>query len=149
MPRASMTRRGHSASRVGLAVLSAAGAGIGFGLLTSLCNAASSPYLPIGNDAERAGLDGVATFASLVLGAGWAWAALAVAVATRSGRRLLGGGLGLAALLGASSSYYVGDVVYRGEALSSYTGDMRYWVAASLLFGPALGVIGASAKGLE
>ena len=48
--------------------------GAAFGALTSLVNAASSPFCAMGGQVAQAGWGWPARVASLMLGAGWAWA---------------------------------------------------------------------------
>jgi hypothetical protein len=98
--------------------------------------------------AERGGWSQVAEFASLVLDAGWAWAATAVLVGwlvswhTRPAAGLLraavAGGL---TLVFATTAYYGMDVLFDGGAWWGMT--TRYWLIGSVVLGPALGVAGA------
>lgn len=54
--------------------------GAGFGAATSLVNALSSPYTHIGAPITGSLWGGAAKVLSLLMDAGWAWAALAVVV---------------------------------------------------------------------
>jgi hypothetical protein len=98
--------------------------------------------------AERGGWSQVAEFASLVLDAGWAWAATAVLVGwlvsrhTRSAAGMLRGAVagGLALVL-ATTAYYGMDVLFDGGAWWDMA--TRYWLIGSVVLGPALGVAGA------
>ncbi|MPQ99309.1 hypothetical protein GB931_15570 [Modestobacter sp. I12A-02628] len=97
------------------AALAVAGGAV-FGATTSLVNALSSPY------GQLALTDGplrrLAVVASLLLDAGWAWAALAVAGGWLAGGVRRGALTGSLALLGAVPAYYVTDAAGRGEELS-------------------------------
>ncbi|MEU7969737.1 hypothetical protein AB0D09_40840 [Streptomyces sp. NPDC049097] len=109
-------------------------AGSVFGSLTSLANAVSSPYGPIGARAAA----GAGTVVSLLLDAGWSWAALAVvvgwAVATPARSALAG----VAALTAATVSYYVMDA-YVWDAGT----DMVVWLVVGVPLGLVLGAVGA------
>lgn len=102
--------------------------------------------------AERGGWSEVAEFASLVLDAGWAWAATAVLVGwlvswqTRPAAGLLRGAVaGGLALVFATTAYYGMDVLFDGGAWWGMAWGMatRYWLIGSVVLGPALGVAGA------
>ncbi|WP_132335369.1 DUF6518 family protein [Micromonospora sp. KC213] len=98
--------------------------------------------------AERGVWSQVAEFASLVLDAGWAWAATAVLVgwlvsrharpASGMLRGALAGGLALAF---ATAAYYGADVLFDGGAWWGMA--TRYWLIGSVLLGSPLGVAGA------
>ena len=98
--------------------------------------------------AERGGWSQAAEFASLILDAGWAWAATAVLAgwlvsrhprpAPAVWRGALAGGL---ALVFATSAYYGADLVFDGGAWWGMA--TRYWLVGSLVFGPPLGAVGA------
>jgi hypothetical protein len=103
--------------------------GAGLGALSSLTNAAVSPV-------------GVA--ASLIVNAGWAWAGVAVAAGALIGKRVLGAVAGVLALIAMTTAYYGTDSVLRHEAFAMYWPEMRVWWLAALIFGSALGVVGAS-----
>ncbi|MEV6493100.1 DUF6518 family protein [Actinoplanes sp. NPDC051633] len=98
--------------------------------------------------AERGGWSQLAEFASLNLDAGWAWAAAAVLagwlVSRRSGltagvRR--GAVSGALCLVFATAAYYGMDILFDGGVW--WTMTTRIWLAAGLVFGPALGIAGA------
>nr|MDT0663332.1 hypothetical protein [Micromonospora sp. DSM 115978] len=98
--------------------------------------------------AERGGWSQTAEFASLVLNAGWTWAATAqLAGWLASGqarpsvgvlRGALAGGL---ALVCATTTYYATDLLFDGGVWWDST--TRYWLIGSLLLGPPLGLVGA------
>ena len=98
--------------------------------------------------AERGGWSQAAEFASLILDAGWAWAATAVLVGwlvsrgvpTAAGllRSAAAGGLALGF---ATVAYYGMDLLFDGGHWWSPV--IRYWLIASVCLGPALGVAGA------
>lgn len=98
--------------------------------------------------AERGGWSQAAEFVSLILDAGWAWAATAVLVGwlvsrhapPRSGmlRGALAGGL---ALVFATTAYYGVDLLFDGGVWWGVA--TRYWLIGSVLLGPPLGVAGA------
>jgi hypothetical protein len=91
--------------------------------------------------AERGGWSQAAEFASLVLDAGWAWAATAVLAGWWVSRRarpaawILRGALAGGLALGfATTSYYGADVLFDGSAwwgVASW-----FWMIASVLLGP-------------
>ncbi|WP_143740467.1 DUF6518 family protein [Micromonospora echinospora] len=101
--------------------------------------------------AERGVRSQVAEFASLILDAGWAWAATAVLVGWLVSRQArpaagmlrgaVGGGL---ALVFATTAYYAMDVLFDGGVWWGMA--TRYWLVGSVLLGPALGVAGASVR---
>lgn len=98
--------------------------------------------------AERSGWSQVADFASLVLDAGWAWAATAVLVGwlvsrhTRPAVGMLRGAVaGGLALVFATTAYYGMDVLVDGGAWWGM--ETHYWLIGSVVLGPALGVAGA------
>ncbi|WP_406037426.1 DUF6518 family protein [Micromonospora sp. NBC_00898] len=98
--------------------------------------------------AERGGWSQVAEFASLVLDAGWAWAATAALVGwlvsrhTRPAAGLLRGAVaGGLALVFATTAYYGMDVLFDGGEWWGMA--TRYWLIGSVVLGPALGVAGA------
>ncbi|GAB1689594.1 hypothetical protein KRM28CT15_13970 [Krasilnikovia sp. M28-CT-15] len=98
--------------------------------------------------AERGGWSQAAEFASLILDAGWAWAATAVLVgwlvsrhagpASGMLRGALAGGL---TLVFATAAYYGADLLFDGGEWWSTT--TRFWLIGSVLLGPPLGVTGA------
>ncbi|WP_433833289.1 DUF6518 family protein [Actinoplanes sp. CA-015351] len=99
--------------------------------------------------AERGGWSHAAEFAGLILDAGWAWAATAVLagwwvsrharLAAGRWRGALAGGLALGF---ATTSYYGADLLLDGTAWSGVA--PRFWLIASVVLGPPLGVVGAS-----
>ncbi|MGW1352443.1 hypothetical protein ACWCQE_24695 [Streptomyces sp. NPDC002409] len=116
-------------------------AGAGFGAVTSLVNALSSPYTEIGAPLRGTPGGRTAKVLSLLLDAGWAWAALAVVAGWLAGTLLRGALAGTLSLIAATSAYYMTDA-YVADAESA----MAYWAVAALLFGPALGAVGAAAR---
>jgi hypothetical protein len=98
--------------------------------------------------AERGGWSQAAEFASLLLDAGWAWAATAVLAgwlvsqparpAPGMARGALAGGL---ALVCATTTYYGVDLFFDGG--NWWAGVTRYWLIGSVLLGPPLGTVGA------
>lgn len=120
--------------------------GAGFGAATSLVNALSSPYVALGAPLTGTAWAGAAKVLSLLIGAGWAWAALAVAMGYLAGTRVRGALVGALALIAASGAYYVTDALVLGDPLALYAPEMVVWSVASLLFGPVLGVVGAAIR---
>ncbi|MFJ2897447.1 hypothetical protein ACIO87_21485 [Streptomyces sp. NPDC087218] len=116
-------------------------AGAGFGAVTSLVNALSSPYTEIGAPLKGTPGGKTAKVLSLLLDAGWAWAALAVAAGLLAGTLLRGALAGTLSLIAATAAYYLTDA-YVADAESA----MAYWAVAALLFGPALGAVGAAVR---
>ncbi|MGC4808109.1 hypothetical protein [Micromonospora sp. DT233] len=101
--------------------------------------------------AERSGWSQVAEFASLILDAGWAWAAAAVlagwlvSAQARPAVGLLRGAVaGALALVFATAAYYGLDVLFDGGAW--WSGTTAYWLVGSVVLGPALGAVGASIR---
>lgn len=115
--------------------------GVGFGATASFSNSVGSPGRTVPTGWAR-----VAEVASLLLGAGWAWAALAVAAGWLVGAKVRGAGAGIAALIAATTTYYGLDSVLRGEPLALYRAEMLLWCVVSLVIGSALGVVGASIR---
>jgi hypothetical protein len=98
--------------------------------------------------AERSGWSQAAEFASLILDAGWAWAATAVLVGwlvsrdVRSAVGMLRGALaGGLALVVATTTYYGVDLLFDGGPWWGMA--IRYWLIGSACLGPPLGVAGA------
>ncbi len=98
--------------------------------------------------AERGGWSQAAEFASLILDAGWAWAAVAVLAGWLSGRdsrpatgMLRGAVAGGLALVFATAAYYGADAVIDGDVWWGMA--TQYWLIGSVLLGPALGAAGA------
>ena len=101
--------------------------------------------------AAHGGWSHAAEFAGLVLDAGWAWAATAVLAGwwvsqharPEAGmlRSALAGGLALGF---ATTSYYGADLLLDGSAWWGVA--PRFWLIASVLLGPPLGVVGAAIR---
>jgi hypothetical protein len=99
--------------------------------------------------AERGGWSQVAEFAGLILDAGWAWAATAVLAGwwvsrhARPAAGMLRGALAGGLALGfATTSYYGAGLLFDGSAWWGVA--PRFWLIASVLLGPPLGVVGAA-----
>ncbi|MET8118396.1 DUF6518 family protein [Micromonospora sp. NPDC005189] len=97
--------------------------------------------------ADRSAWSQVAEFASLVLDAGWAWAAVAVLAGWLVSRRMgpaagmvRGAAAGALALVFATTVYYGMDVIFDGGAWWGMA--TRYWLISSVVLGPVLGVAG-------
>ncbi|MFH8471477.1 hypothetical protein [Streptomyces sp. NPDC018000] len=116
-------------------------AGVGFGAATSLVNALSSPYAELGEPLTGTVWASAAKVLSLLLDAGWAWAALAVAVGWLAGERVRGALVGALALFAATGAYYVTDAFVAGAET-----DMVRWWAAGLPLGLILGAVGAAIR---
>ena len=103
--------------------------GAGFGATASLSNAGASQ---------------LAVVVSILLGAGWAWAGLAVAAGWLAGRTGTRAALAaVLALLAATTAYYALDSVLRDEPFGLYQQELHRWWLASAVCGPLLGVVGA------
>ncbi|MFB7526818.1 hypothetical protein ACFC0C_00855 [Streptomyces sp. NPDC056178] len=89
-------------------------AGAGFGAATSLINALSSPYGELGAPLRGTVWAGAAKVLSLLVDAGWSWAALAVAVGWLAGTPVRGALVGALALIAATGAYYVTDAFASG-----------------------------------
>jgi hypothetical protein len=116
-------------------------AGVLFGALTSLANVLSSPYGEIGARVAGTDLATTSKVLSLLLDAGWSWAALAVAAGWVAGAPVRGALGGLLALVAATVSYYVTDV-YLWDAGT----DMIAWLLVGMPLGLVLGTVGALAR---
>jgi hypothetical protein len=97
---------------------------------------------------ERGGWSQAAEYASLILDAGWAWAATAVLVAwlasrdARPATGMLRGALtGGLTLVFATTAYYNVDVLFDGGTWWGMA--TRYWLIGSVCLGPPLGAVGA------
>ncbi|MET7704904.1 DUF6518 family protein [Micromonospora sp. NPDC005413] len=97
--------------------------------------------------ADRSAWSQVAEFASLVLDAGWAWAAVAVLAGWLVSRRVRpaagmvrGAAAGALTLVFATTAYYGMDVIFDGGAWWGMA--TRYWLIGSVVLGPVLGVAG-------
>jgi hypothetical protein len=124
-------------------------AGMVLGVVDSVVNHVPAVLGEVGTArAERGGWSQAAEFASLILDAGWAWAATAVLVGWLMSRHArsapgmllsaLAGGL---ALVFATTAYYGVDLLFDGGAWWGMA--TRYWLIGSVLLGPPLGVVGA------
>ncbi|WP_404952691.1 hypothetical protein [Streptomyces sp. 147326] len=120
--------------------------GAGFGAATSLVNALSSPYSALGAPIVGTVWAGGAKVLSLLMDAGWSWAALAVATGRLARTWARGALLGALALIAATAAYYVADAFARQEPLAGYESDLVVWWTASVLFGSVLGVVGAAIR---
>ncbi|WP_051838105.1 hypothetical protein [Streptomyces sp. NRRL F-2580] len=124
-------------------IITGVAVGVGFGAATSLVNALSSAYSALGTPIAGTLWAGAAKVLSLLMDAGWAWAALAVATGWRARTWARGALVGALALISATAAYYVTDAFARDEPLAWYESDLALWWAASVLFGTVLGVVGA------
>ena len=119
-----------------------------FGAATSLINDVSSPYGMMGRRMGDTGWRWAAEVASKLLDAGWAWAGLAVAMGWMAGAGARGAVAGVLALLAATTAYFGMDsLLLEGSpegTFADYWYEMRFWWLASVVLGPALGVVGAS-----
>ncbi|MFF8692866.1 hypothetical protein ACF08W_11725 [Streptomyces sp. NPDC015144] len=115
--------------------------GAGFGAATSLVNALSSPYTHIGAPITGTLWGGTAKVLSLLMDAGWAWAALAVAVGWLVGTPVRGALTGALALFAATWTYYVTDA-----AVADAETDMVTWWVAGLPLGLLLGAVGSAVR---
>ncbi|MEU7729629.1 hypothetical protein AB0B78_30990 [Streptomyces sp. NPDC040724] len=120
--------------------------GTGFGAATSLVNALSSPYSELGAPIVGTVWAGASKVLSLLMDAGWSWAALAVATGWLARTWVRGALAGATALIAATAAYYVMDAFARQEPLAGYESDLVVWWTASVLFGSVLGVVGASIR---
>jgi hypothetical protein len=98
------------ARRPRLALVGALGAA--FGALSSALNAGDST-------ASEA--------ASLVLGAGWAWAGLALGAGSLAATSAAGALAGALALVAATTAYYASDTVLRQEPFALYWPEVQQW----------------------
>ncbi|MFD0622130.1 hypothetical protein ACFQ2K_04210 [Streptomyces sanglieri] len=78
---------------------------------------------------------------SLLMDAGWSWAALAVAVGWLARTWARGALVGALALLAATGAYYVTDALVAGAGT-----DMVAWTLVGLPFGLVLGAVGATIR---
>jgi len=88
---------------------------------------------------DRSVVAQVADFVSLILDSGWAWAAAAVLAGWLAGRA--GGRLWTTAISGCLA-LIVGTLIFYGSRRELGSPITEYWLAASVIFGPGLGVIG-------
>jgi hypothetical protein len=81
----------------------------------------------------------IADVASLILDSGWVWASAAVLAGWLAGRA--GGRVWTTAVAG-SLTLIVGTLIFYGWRCELGSPIAEYWFAASVIFGPVLGVIG-------
>ncbi|MFI6060966.1 hypothetical protein [Streptomyces sp. NPDC051286] len=122
-------------------ILGSLAAGAGLGAATSLVNALSSPYAELGAPLTGTVWASAAKVLSLLMDAGWSWAALAVAMGWLARTRALGALAGALALIAATGAYYVTDALVWGAG----TEMIRWWVVG-LPFGLVLGAVGAAIR---
>lgn len=121
--------------------------GAGFGIATSLSNALASQYTVHGSQMGGHLMAGAAEVTSLVLGAGWAWAALAVLAGYWLGRTpALAGVVGSVVLIAATVAYYASDHVVRAEPFALYQSELLFWSLGSVVCGALLGAVGAGIR---
>lgn len=116
-------------------------AGTGFGAVTSLANSVSSPYLKLGESLTGTVWAKTAKVLSLLLAAGWSWAALAVAMGWLAGTWGRGALVGALALVAATAAYYATDTFVSGAG-----GLDMVWLVAGLPLGLVLGGVGAAIR---
>ncbi|MET8331561.1 hypothetical protein [Streptomyces sp. NPDC005181] len=116
-------------------------AGVGFGAGTSLINALSSPYGELGMPLVGTVWGKAAKVLSLLMDAGWSWAALAVVVGWLAGTWARGALVGALTLFAATGAYYVTDAFVWGAGT-----DMVWWWVVGLPLGLGLGVVGAAIR---
>ncbi|MET9505599.1 hypothetical protein ABZY42_28400 [Streptomyces sp. NPDC006622] len=119
-------------------------AGSAFGSLTSFVNALSSPYAELGTRFTGTVWAKTAKVLSLLMDAGWCWAALAVGMGWLAGGRALGAATGALSLVAASAAYYATDAYFLGEPFALFAGETLMWSVTGLLFGSVLGAVGAT-----
>lgn len=112
-----------------------------FGVLTSLANALSSPYSELGAPLRGTVCGGIAKVLSLLLDAGWSWAALAVAAGLLAGTPAGGALAGPLALVAATATYSTMD-----HLLVNAGSDVLIWAVVAVFFGPFLGSTGAAVR---
>lgn len=116
-------------------------AGVGFGAATSLVNALSSPYTELGMPLTGTVCASAAKVLSLLMDAGWSWAALAVAMGWLAGTWMRGTLVGALALFAATGAYYATDAFVSGAGT-----DMVQWWVVGLPLGVVLGAVGAAIR---
>jgi hypothetical protein len=114
--------------------------GLAFGAADSFVNAISSPYQSLGSTVVGTAWAGAAEVASLLLDAGWSWAALGVTAGWAAGTLIRGMVAGTTALIAATIAYFCCDAALRGEPVSVV--EMGFWGIAALILGPMLGAVG-------
>ncbi|MFF3949984.1 hypothetical protein ACFYYN_34975 [Streptomyces sp. NPDC001902] len=112
-----------------------------FGTVTSLVNALSSPYTDLGAPVTGTLWGGAAKVLSLLLDAGWSWAALAVAAGLLAGTTARGMLAGPLALIAATATYSAMD-----HLLVDAGSDVLLWAVVAVFFGPMLGIAGAAVR---
>jgi hypothetical protein len=122
-------------------LLIATGAGASYGATASALNDLSSAYGWLGGALAGTQLQSVFRVLSTLMGAGWAWAAFAVAVGWYVRTRRWGAAAGAFALPAATTAYYALDSFLR--AVPIWGSDIFWWTAVGLLVGPPLGMVGA------
>jgi hypothetical protein len=120
--------------------------GATFGALDSTVNALSSSWTTAEPGGDGTPWGSVLRFASFVLDAGWAWAALAVAVGWMATGRVRAAVAGAGALVAATLAYYLADSFHRAEPLATYLPELGLWCAAGLALGSVLGLVGAAGR---
>lgn len=126
--------------------------GIALGAVDAATNAIASPYTDIGASLVGTPWQAVAAFAGLILNAGWAWAALAVAAGWFAGRRpgrrgaVAVAATGVAALFGAIVAYFVVDSALKGDQLVGHAGEIAVWGVLAVLLCSPLALLGAQAR---
>ncbi|GAB2647705.1 hypothetical protein GCM10027068_28940 [Prescottella soli] len=118
--------------------------GSGFGAVTSVMNEVASPMGAIGSRIAGTGWASTAEVTTLLLDAGWAWAALAVVAGALTGVRMSGAAAGALALISATTVYYLSDSILREEPLALYGPELVQWSIAAAVLGLPLGAVGAS-----
>ncbi|MFD6329474.1 hypothetical protein ACFWGI_07870 [Streptomyces niveus] len=116
-------------------------AGMGFGAATALVNNLSSPYAELGMPLKGTVWASAAKVLSLLMDAGWSWAALAVAMGWLARTRVRGALVGVLALFAATGAYYVTDALVSGAGT-----DMVAWMLVGLPVGVVLGAVGAAIR---
>lgn len=125
-------------------LLAATAIGAGYGGSVSAVNDLSSAYGDLGRSLAGTRLQSALEVVSTMTGAGWAWAALAVAVGWYLRTRRWGAAAGALALTAATATYYALDEVLRAEPVLD--SDIRWWCAAGAVLGLLLGTVGARAR---
>ncbi|MDX2706537.1 hypothetical protein PV350_27335 [Streptomyces sp. PA03-6a] len=122
-------------------IMGGAAVGAVFGTVTSLVNALSSPYSGLGAPITGTLWGGAAKMLSLLLDAGWSWAALAVAAGLLAGTPARGMPAGPLALVAATATYSAMD-----HLLVNAGSDVLVWAVVAVFFGPFLGMTGAAIR---
>lgn len=120
--------------------------GAGFGAATSLVNDVSYPYGMIGSQIVDTHLHWGLEVVSKLIGVGWSWAGLAVAMGLLVGTSIRGAVAGVLALLAATTAYSGMDALLLEESLAWLWYELLLWWTMSIVFGPVLGVVGASIR---